>query len=110
MKVRLIGIVLISFLFAGCGEKSECVQNLLIMDEAARSFSLLDRMGTNTMIEPAALRTYFKGGVVPICRSSNKPYAAFSRASGPTCPNEISHTLAFRRAIKRPVQSPSLPR
>jgi hypothetical protein len=96
IKQALLSL-LILVLIAGCRRESPevvCVRHLQILDSCARSWALEENLAVTQFIAPSSLAG-FLGTNLPICPSGTAQYAPFPLSSGPTCPNDASHTAKF---------------
>jgi hypothetical protein len=100
----LLALVLIS----SCGCKGHrltseeaCVESLEILSLAAKSYALEKNLSGSTPIDPHDLVGFLRKGQVPICPLGPTPYQAFTLGTGPSCPNDATHTARFRERMKK---------
>lgn len=71
-----------------------CIKNLIMLDGAAASYALLERLTNTADISPTQLVGYL--GRLPVCPLGGKGYASFNLKEGPICPNSTQHTKRYR--------------
>ena len=90
----------------GCGgstdtSEDECVKNLQILNGAAKSYALVNKLSNSALINPGELAGFLKDGQPPKCPLGTASYEPFTLSAGPVCPNNPAHTAKFRESKKK---------
>jgi hypothetical protein len=84
----VFGLLCVAAIVAGCGpsQKEVCRQHQAQVWGAAKSYSLVERMKRDDLIDPTKLTGFFGDGI-PCCPLGTNGYAPFKLADGPRCPH-----------------------
>jgi hypothetical protein len=85
----------------GATAEKQCVQNLAILNLAAKSYSLERGIANSAQIAPSDLAGFLKGGRIPTCPLGSANYPPFTLSSGPNCPNSSAHTAKFKQLTEK---------
>ena len=72
------------------------MRHLSMIDLAARSYALENRLLATNSVDPSAVSGYFISSNVPVCPAGAVPYGRFVIRDGPFCPNDPAHNRAFK--------------
>jgi hypothetical protein len=105
MKTRIlvfVPIIAVVMAFVGCRNSSDnanedCVKNLQILDQTAKSYALDRNLSGPALIKPSDLVGFLRDGREPVCPLKSIPYPPFILSVGPSCPNNSSHTESFQQ-------------
>jgi hypothetical protein len=73
-----------------------CVRNLVLLDQAARSYALSVPLSRTSTVAPSDLWGVFPTNYARTCPARGSRYAPFVVLEGPACPDIPAHTEAFR--------------
>ena len=102
----VVAVVLFAIQWNSKHNAEVCINQMRQWTAAAESYCLAEHHGPAERIRLEVLATYVKNGMKQaICPSGGKPYAAFTVANGPVCPNGHSMEPGMTRQFRAPTES-----